>query len=66
MKPDEKDKRKQRFIVTDQCRQFLEENDNQSKTSAQIIGMIYDGIDDKSLMTTIETIMKMERNLEKI
>ena len=66
MKPDEKDKRKQRFVVTDQCRQFLEENDNQSRTSAQIIGMIFDGIDEKSLMTTIQTIMKMERNLEKL
>ena len=66
MIPDEKDKRKQRFIVTDKCREFLEENDNQSKTSAQIIGQIFEGVDERSLATTIETIMKMERNLEKI
>ena len=66
MIPDEKDKRKQRFVVTDKCREFLEENDNQSKTSAQIIGQIFEGVDERSLATTIETIMKMERNLEKI
>ena len=66
MKTDEKDKRKQRFFVTDKCRQFLEENDNQSRTSAQIIEQIFEGVDENSLMITIETIMKMERNLEKI
>ena len=43
-----------------------EENDNQSKTSAQIIGQIFEGIDEKSLGITIETIMKMERNLANI
>lgn len=66
MMADGKDKRKQRFVVTDKCRKFLEENDNQSKTSAQVIEQIFEGIDEKSLGITIETIMKMERNLEKI
>lgn len=66
MMTDEKDRRKQRFLVTDKCREFLEENDNQSKTSAQIIGQIYEGVDESSLAVTIETIMKMERNLVKI
>ena len=66
MMTDEKDKRKQRFVVTDKCREFLEENDNKSKTSAQIIEQIFEGVDEKSLGITIETIMKMERNLEKI
>lgn len=66
MMTDEKDKRKQRFVVTDKCREFLEENDNKSKTSAQIIAQIFEGVDEKSLGITIETIMKMERNLEKI
>ena len=66
MKTDDKDKRKQRFFVTDKCRNFLEENDNQSRTSAQIIGQIFEGVDENSLAVTIDTIMKMERNLEKI
>ena len=63
---DEKDRRKQRFFVTDKCRKFLEENDNKSKTSAQIVEKIFEGVDEKSLSTTIETIIKMERNLENI
>ena len=63
---DEKDKRKQRFIVTDKCRKFLEENDNQSRNSEKIIMSIFEGIDEESLKVTIETVIKMERNLSKI
>ena len=66
MVTDEKDKRKQRFLVTDACRKFMEENDNQSKNSAQAIGQIFEGVDAKSLETTIATIMKMEQNLSKV
>ena len=66
MLPDEKDKRKQRIVVTDAARTFLEENDNNGQQSQYIIGRIFDGIDEKSLQTTIQTIMKMERNLSKI
>ena len=66
MMADEKDKRKQRYFVTDKCRKFLEDNDNQSRTSVQIIEQIFEGVDENSLTITIETIMKMERNLEKI
>ena len=64
MMADEKDKRKQRYFVTDKCRKFLEANDNQSKTSSQIIAQIFDGVSDKDLAVTIKTIMKMEKNLE--
>ena len=64
MMADEKDKRKQRYFVTDKCREFLEANDNQSKTSSQIIAQIFDGVSDKDLAVTIKTIMKMEKNLE--
>ena len=49
MMNDENDKRKQRFKVTEKCRRFMEENDNNSRTSAQVIGQIYEGIDEKSL-----------------
>ncbi|MBQ7147281.1 DNA-binding transcriptional regulator, MarR family [Pseudobutyrivibrio sp. ACV-2] len=64
--PDEKDKRKQRIFVTDKCNEFLEKNDNNGQQSLYIIGRIFDGIDDKSLQTTIQTIMKMERNLSEL
>ena len=64
--PDEKDRRKQRILVTDKCRAFLEENDNNGQQSQHIIGRIFDGIDEKSLMVTIQTIMKMERNLSEL
>lgn len=63
---DEKDKRKQRIIVTDEARRFLEENDNNGQQSLYIIGQIFNGISDKNLQTTIQTIMKMERNLSEI
>ncbi len=64
--PDEKDKRKQRISVTDKCRGFLDANDNNGQQSRYIIGRIFEGIDDESLQTTIQTIMKMERNLSEI
>jgi DNA-binding MarR family transcriptional regulator len=63
---DEKDKRKQRINVTDEARRFLEENDNNGQQSQYIIGQIFNGISDKNLQTTIQTIMKMERNLSEI
>ncbi len=63
---DEKDKRKQRIIVTDAARAFLEQNDNNGRQSQHIIGRIFDGIDEKNLMVTIQTIMKMERNLSEL
>ena len=64
--PDERDKRKQRIYVTDKCREFIEENDNNGQQSRFIIESIFNGIDEESLQTTIQTIMKMERNLSKL
>ena len=66
MLPDEMDKRKQRIIVTDAARSFLEENDNNGQQSRYIIGRIFEGIDEDKLRTTIETIMTMERNVSKL
>ncbi|MBE6015658.1 MAG: MarR family transcriptional regulator [Lachnospiraceae bacterium] len=63
---DEKDKRKQRVLVTDKCKEFLEQNDKDGRQSSYVIGRIFSGIDEKSLQITIETIMKMERNLSKL
>ena len=66
MIPDEKDKRKQRILVTDKCREFCEESDRKSPNSEEMIGKIFEGIDEKNLITTIETIMHMERNLSEL
>jgi len=63
---DDRDKRKQRIVVTDAARAFLQKNDNNGEQSRYMIGRIFDGISEKSLKTTIQTIMKMERNLSKI
>ncbi len=63
---DDKDKRKQRILVTNSCRDFLEENDNNGKQSQFIIGRIFDGVDEKDLTATIQTIMRMERNLSEL
>lgn len=60
---DEKDRRKQRIYVTDACREFLEKNDNNGQQSQYIIGRIFDGVDEASLNATIQTVMRMERNL---
>ena len=66
MIPDEKDKRKQRILVTDKCREFCEESDRKSPNSEEMISKIFEEIDEKNLITTIETIMHMERNLSKL
>ena len=63
---DEKDRRKQRIHVTDACRDFLEKNDNNGQQSQYIIGRIFDGVDEASLNATIQTVMKMERNLSEL
>ncbi|RVU98384.1 MarR family transcriptional regulator [Coriobacteriales bacterium OH1046] len=63
MMADEKDRRKQRILVTEKCRDFCEKNDSQSK---EVIACIFRGVDEESLMLTIHTIMKMERNLSEL
>ena len=60
MVTDEKDKRKQRIFLTDKCREFCAKNDPQSQ---KIVDCIFKGIDENSLLITIQTIMKMDKNL---
>ncbi|MBR0092109.1 MAG: MarR family transcriptional regulator [Lachnospiraceae bacterium] len=66
MSPDKQDRRKQRIAVTDAARRFLKKNDDNGRQTQYIIGRIFDGVDEKSLQTTIRTIMKMERNLSEL
>lgn len=60
MVPDEKDKRKQKIILTKKCSEFCEKNE---ESSMAIIGRIFNGISEEQVVTTIQTIKKMERNI---
>lgn len=57
---DETDKRKQRIMLTDHCREFCEKNDEMSKS---IMEKMFDGITEEDIETTIKTIIRIEKNL---
>lgn len=57
---DDADKRKQRIVLTDHCREFCERNDEMSKN---IMEKMFDGVTEKEVATTIQTIIKIEKNL---
>lgn len=63
MVPDAKDKRKQRVALTRECLEFCEKNDKQS---TEMIWKIFAGIEEQQLVTAIQTIMKMERNISEL
>ena len=63
LEKEEKDKRKQRIVLTEKCKKFCEEHEEGSN---QIISKIFDGIDERNIMVTIRTIIAMEENLNKI
>ena len=58
---DEADKRKQRIVLTKECRQFCEKNDEMSQKT--MMGM-FEGIPEKDIKTTIKTIITIEKNLK--
>ncbi len=60
---DSQDKRKQRVILTEQCLQFCNDNDDKS---AMVMTSMFEGITQEQLQVTIQTIMQMEENLKKI
>ena len=59
-KTDEKDKRKQRIVLTDHCKEFCEKN---NEMSISIMSKMFDGIPEKDIMITIQTITTIEKNL---
>lgn len=61
MIPDEKDKRKQRIALTEECLAFCEKNDRQSR---EMIEKMYQGIPEEQLLITTQTLIQMERNIE--
>ena len=58
---DEEDKRKQRIVLTKSCRKFCEKNDDMSQKT--MMGM-FEGIPEKDIKTTINTIITIEKNLK--
>lgn len=63
LRADDKDKRKQRIILTEHCRQFCEKND---EAGAAVMNRMFEGISGDELSATIRTMIKMEKNLEGI
>ena len=59
---DEKDRRKHRIATTKKCEDFCQRNDQGSNIQ---INKIFEGISQEQLITTIQTISQMERNLKK-
>ena len=55
------DKRKQRIVLTDECRAFCAHNDEKS---SNIMGRMFADISEGELKTTIQTIMKIENNMK--
>ena len=60
---DEEDKRKQRIHLTKYCYKFCKSND---EMSLSIMNQMFDGITDKQLKTTINTILEIEKNMQSI
>ena len=63
LRVDEQDKRKQRVYVTEKCERFCQSTKSESENK---IRQMFDGIPEEQIITTIHTIAKMERNLEKL
>ena len=60
---DEKDKRKQRVVLTEYCREFCEKNDG---AAMNVMKMMFDGITEEELQVTIQTIIQIEDNLKQL
>ena len=57
---DAADKRKQRIVLTEHCREFCEKNDEMSK---KIMEQMFGGIPEEDILSTIRTITSIEKNL---
>ena len=60
---DENDKRKQRIILTEHCLDFCEKNDQMSR---DIMDKMFAGISDEELSLTIQTITKIDKNMNDV
>ena len=57
---DAADKRKQRIVLTERCMEFCEKNDEMGRL---IMGKMFGGIPEEDIITTIQTITNIEKNL---
>ena len=62
-RPDENDRRKQRIVLTGTCRKFCEKN---NELGMRIMGKMFNGVSEKDIKTTIDTITKIEKNLTEV
>lgn len=60
---DEKDKRKQRVVLTQFCKEFCEKNNEIAEISMK---KMFAGIQEEQLKVTIQTIMQIEDNLKEL
>ena len=60
-RPDEVDRRKRHIVLTDYCRKFCDRNDDMSRAFME---RLFEGVSEEELVSTIQTIVKIERNLE--
>ena len=60
---DEKDKRKQRVVLTQYCKEFCEKNNEIAEISMK---KMFAGIQEEQLKVTIQTIMQIEDNLKEL
>ena len=60
---DEEDKRKQRIRMTEYCKQFCKKND---VATSGIMERMFEGISEEKLKATIETLMMIDKNMEKM
>lgn len=60
---DENDRRKQRIILTEDCKKFWKKYE---RGSERIIASIFEGIEEDQIMTTIQTIIKMQKNVNNL
>ena len=58
---DKTDKRKQRIVLTEYCKEFCEKNDNMAM---HFMKNLFAGISQEQLQVTIQTIMQIENNLK--
>ena len=61
--PDEKDKRKQRIVLTEKAKKFSEEYD---EASDRFMQKLFQTVNKKNLAITIDTIMKLDTQLKKM
>lgn len=60
---DEKDKRKQRVVLTQYCKEFCEKNNEVAEMSMR---KMFAGIQEEQLKVTIQTIIQIEDNLKEL